>query len=125
MMKKLAVAVFALSLTALGCGSDDGGKNDAAPKLDTQQPGAEVQVPDAPQGAEAGPEVQRDTLPPIDQTVDKGGADQAVDQNQTDVPTPLDVPGIDGGLDTNTVDTQPGETAKPVIDGGVDTGSVG
>jgi hypothetical protein len=123
MMKKLAVAVFALSLTALGCGSDDGGKNDAAPKLDTQPQGAEVQA-DAPQGAEAGPEAQPDNKPLIDQTVDKTTPDQAIDQNPADVPTPIDGPGLDGGLDGSPLDTQPGETAKP-IDSGVDTGSVG
>ena len=123
MMKKLVVAVFALSFTALGCGSDDGGKNDAAPKLDTPPQGAEVQV-DVPQGAEAGPEAQPDNKPVIDQTVDKATPDQAVDQNQVDVATP-DAPGVDAGrVDGGLLDTQPGETAKP-IDSGVDTGSVG
>jgi hypothetical protein len=128
MMKKLAVAVFALSLTALGCGSDDGGgKTDAAPKLDTV--GAEVVTqPDVPVGPEAGPETQKPDVPALDQAVDKvTPIDQTVDQSTIDVPTPLDVPTIDGPapkLDGGVLDTQAGEAAAP-IDGGVDTGRVG
>ena len=61
MMKKLVATVFALSLTALGCGSDNGTppKTDASPDLK----GVEVQPPptDVPiAGPEAGPEAQPD-----------------------------------------------------------------
>ena len=129
MMKKLAVTAFALSLTALGCGSDSGGKNDAAPKKDVQ-PGAEVQVsPDAAWGPEAqgpGLEVgQPDTKPPVDLATDQPlPIDQAIDHV-----TPIDVPQtLDGGVDAPaidaTVDVKAGESGA-ALDGGVDRGSVG
>lgn len=129
MMKKLAVTVFALSLTALGCGSDDGGKKDAAPKADTQ-PGAEVQpTPDAPWGPEVqapGVEVgQPDTKPAVDEAVDQAPpADVSLDQ-----PVQIDGNTVDVGadkpkVDSSTVDVQPTEAGHG-IDGGVDSGSAG
>ena len=134
MMKKLVVTVFALSLTALGCGSDDGGKKDAAPKMDTL-PGVEVQapIPDAPWGPEVqapGVEAgQPDTKPAIDQAVDQA--------SPTDVPMDQAVPMDAGTPDTNmgvdmspvtvdggAIDAQETE-AGPAIDGGMDSGSAG
>jgi hypothetical protein len=113
MMRKLAVTVFALSLAALGCGSDSGNKTNPdtgvgaeAGKNDTVIPGPETQA-DAP----IGPEVPLDTA-----KVDVPAVDtpQALDAPQTDLPSqpldtakPVDGPGID--------------SVKPVVDGGVDS----
>jgi hypothetical protein len=51
-MRKLATTAFALSLVALGCGSDEGtpAKTDAAPKTDTPvlSPDSPVLSPDSP-----------------------------------------------------------------------------
>jgi hypothetical protein len=128
MMKKLAVTLFALSLTALGCGSDSGTKTDAAPKLDTL-PGVEVaQTPDVPAttGPEAGSEAQPDNAPaPIDVAIDQAKpTDVAIDQaTPIDVATPIDG-AVDARIDGGAVDVQPSE-AGHAIDGGVDSGSVG
>jgi hypothetical protein len=128
MMKKLAVTLFALSLTALGCGSDSGTKTDAAPKLDTP-PGVEVALtPDVPvtPGPEAGPEAQLDNASaPIDVAIDQvKPTDVAIDQaTPIDVATPIDG-AVDARIDGGAVDVQPSE-AGHAIDGGVDSGSVG
>jgi hypothetical protein len=111
MMRKLAVTVVALSLAALGCGSDSGTKTpDASPKLDVAKadvsPGPEVQaIPDAPVGQEV--QVPLDTAkldvsaPDVPQIIDQATpVDQAL---------PIDVP--------NAVDVQPVDGPKPV-DGG-------
>jgi len=147
MMKKLVVTLFALSLTALGCGSDDGGKKDAAPKLDTP-PGAEVQpqtdVPitktDVPV---TGPEVQVDKpIGPEVQAVEVQAVEvQAVEVQKVEVQAvevgidgkPIDVqPKVDGGtpdvpvgIDGGKADTQQPTEAGKAIDGGVDGGSAG
>lgn len=130
MMKKLAVAVFALSLSAFGCGSDDGGKNDAAPKLDGL-PGVEVlpqtDTPlqnDAPQKFDVTPDSTK-----LDVAIDQGAKlDTApVDTAAVDTATIDQAQGIDGPavkLDGGTLDTQAGEAGK-AIDGGIDGGSVG
>jgi len=114
-MRKLAVTLFALSLAALGCGSDsgtktpdsavspDGGKTpdayvapgvDAGPTPDTSSTGAEVQV-------------QVDT-----QKVETQVADAPVDQAQIPDTAPLD--GLKG------IDVQGIDGTKPVLDGGAD-----
>ncbi len=135
MMKKLAVTVFALSFTALGCGSDDGGKKDAAPKLDTPA-GLEVQAqPDVAKMDTPlpGPEVQADKPINLDQAqgVEVQGVEVQAVEAGIDIGKPIDVqPRLDGGADAPVgidgarLDTQKLDTTKPV-DGGVDTGSVG
>jgi hypothetical protein len=109
MMRKLAVTVFALSLAALGCGSDSGTQNpdvgggtDSSTLKDTA-PVTDVALPDTSIGTDTA-------------TVDVAvKLDAAVDQN-----TAIDGAKLDGGvkLDANGVDSQ-------VVDGGVrlDTGS--
>ena len=110
MMRKLAVTIFALSLAALGCGSDSGNQNpdvggpsadgptakDTAPAIDVAQPDTSIVLDGA-----------------IDVTVKQ---DASVDQN-----TAIDTAQVDGGakVDTNSVDTKVG------VDGGagVDTGT--
>jgi len=84
MMRKLAVTVFALSLVALGCGSDEGTppKNDAGaqdgPKVDaTMGPDTQVQNPDAPLGPDT-------TLGPDSSIADVA---VAVEAGKTDEPT--------------------------------------
>jgi hypothetical protein len=141
MMKKLVVTVFALSLTALGCGSDDGGKKDAAPKLDgpvgvevQTQPDVPVVNPDVPV---SGPEVQADQAIAVDQTqavevqptveVQPSEAG-AVDQGQAiDVQPTMDggTPDAPEGIDGSTADTAQPTEAGMGIDGGMDSGSVG
>ena len=134
MMKKLAVTVFAFSLAALGCGSDDGGKKDAAPKLDTQPPGAEVQViPDAP--------VKLDTQQPGIETGQPDKPVSPLEVNPPDVPAPIDVaidqpalidgptPKLDGGSDAPAIDGGAIDTSKTeaatAVDSGVDGGRTG
>ena len=123
MMRKLAVTVFALSLAALGCGSDSGTKTpDAAVSPDGQKP-VDTTVPiadgptvaDAPIGVEAQapldtakvetPAVAVDSTPVLDVAQ---GADQAPST-----------------LDTGKVDSQVIDTIKPAVDSGapVDSGS--
>lgn len=139
MMKKLAVTVFALSLTALGCGSDDGGKKDAAPKLDTL-PGAEVQTdtPIRTDGPLTGPEVQADKPigPEVQavevqrvevQAVEVRPVEAGIDTARIEAQRPVDAGtrdapiGIDGA---KKLDAPTAEAAKP-IDGGVDGRSAG
>jgi hypothetical protein len=122
MMKKLAVTVFALSLAAIGCGSDSGGKPDAG-KTDGP-PGAEVQVvPDAP--------VQPDVVQPA---VETGQPDKpAVEVNAPDAPAidqSMDMPAvdgtspvIDGGIDAPAIDGGAVDTAKTEAGTGVDGGT--
>jgi hypothetical protein len=138
MMKKLAVTIFVFSLTAVGCGSDDGpgpkkdagldAKTDVVAQPDTNQPdkatpGAEVQV---------GPEVQADkpitdVATPLDVTPKMDGQavdvttqvdGQTVDGGSTDTA----IPGIDGGV---KIDAQATEAAKAVDGGSVDGGTLG
>ena len=136
MMKKLGVTVFAISLTAFGCGSDDGGKKDAA--RPDGPPGAEVQVqPDSPIQTDlpVGPEVQADQpITPdsrpsaeVQPVVDVQPGETGMDAGES-----IDMqPEVDGGtsdapmgMDGGTPDIQPTE-AGPAIDAGVDAGSVG
>jgi len=130
MMKKLAVTVFALSLTALGCGSDNGTKNDAAPSVDTK-PGAEVlpQTDTPLPGPEAGPEAQPDLAqgpdlaqPPIDgpKPIDVAPVDQGNPVDGGNQDTSIHPP-IDGG----SVDVQPSEAGVHIDGGAVDGGSAG
>ncbi len=127
MMKKLAVTVFALSLTALGCGSDSGTKTDAA-KPDTKPP-VEVQPqPDVPvAGPEAGPEAQPDLNkgPDLAQPIDVA---KPIDVAPVDLAKPVDVGQIDGGtdapinpaIDGAAPDTQPSEAGAPIDGGAID-----
>lgn len=126
MMRKLAVTVFALSLAALGCGSDSGtntvdtGVAAEAGKTDTTPtPGADTSLADAPLGADA-----LDTAKADSQAADiPVGIDQAqgLDTAQgIDAPNVIDVQGIDGPkvqLDSS-VDSRRNDA------GGIDTGSV-
>jgi hypothetical protein len=137
MMKKLVVTVFAVSLAALGCGSDDGTPNkDSGPKLDGL-PGLEVQV-NGPEVQVNGPEVQvsgpevgapdkaPDVNVPIDGTtvVDGGAPDQPIviiDGGDIDAPVTEAGPTVD----TGAADAKATE-AGPAVDGGtVDVGSRG
>jgi hypothetical protein len=112
MMRKLAVTVFALSLAALGCGSDSGTKTPDTGvaldtgKTDTVTPATDTQIADAP----IGPEVQLDTA-----KVDVPAVDtpQVLDVAQTDLPSQP--------LDTKAVDSPGIDSTKPVLDGGVDS----
>ena len=105
MMRKLAVTVFALSLAALGCGSDSGTKTpDTGVALDTGKtdtitPATDTQIADAP----IGPEVD---VPAVD-------TPQVLDVAQTDLPSQP--------LDTKAVDSPGIDGTKPVLDGGVDS----
>jgi len=111
MMRKLAVTVFALSLAALGCGSDSGtkpspdtGVGGETGKADTVSP-SDKEVVDAP----AGNEVQLDTAK----------ADvSALDAPAVDAPPSVDLPAVDT---SKSVDTPAVDGAKPVVDGGVDS----
>ena len=131
MMRKLAVTVFALSLAALGCGSDsgtktpdsavtpDGGKTpDAyvaqgvdAPAPDTTSMGAEVQI-DTQKGGET-QQVVADV--PVDQaplqTLDtapvdglKGVDAEGVDGSKQLLDSGADAPKVDAAVDTGNVD---------------------
>jgi hypothetical protein len=114
MMRKLAVTVFALSLAALGCGSDSGtpAPDTGAPIDGAKTPNLDTaQVPDVSWG----PEVQASldvSTPDLPQTIDQA---QGLDQAQAvDQATPV--------IDTQKpVDTQAIDSTKPVLDGGVDT----
>jgi len=122
MMRKLAVTVFALSLAALGCGSDSGTKTDGpvTPALDGGKTDTTVPVDgvaDAPIGAET--QVALDTASvESQQALDQA---QSLDQAATlDTSTVVDahavdgIKPVDGGVDTHT----------PVDSGAVDSGSV-
>jgi hypothetical protein len=111
MMKKLVVTVFAVSLAALGCGSDDGtpAKKDAGPDTGKDAITKNDVAPKLDQTIQPGPEVGRDTQP--DQAVQ-------VDQGSLDMGT-MDV----GSLDQGTIDVQAIDGAgadKPIMpaDGG-------
>lgn len=126
MMRKLAVTVFAFSLSALGCGSDSGTKAtpDTAVAIDagkTDVVSPDAQVADAPNGPEA--QVVLDAakldLPAVDQAqvIDQAlVTDQAqvIDQAKAIDQAP---PAIDTA---KSVDTQGIDGPKPVLDGGVD-----
>jgi hypothetical protein len=126
MMRKFAIAVFALSLTALGCGSDSG----------TTTPDAQADGVATPPAAEAG--AGRDVATASEvatPVVDAFVADVAVpsDLAVPDVALPLDVaqptdvaqvieagnkdaaPALDGGT-AGAVDA--GKDAAPALDGG-------
>jgi hypothetical protein len=108
MMRKLAVTVFALSLAALGCGSDSGNKNNDV----GGGPGVDGAAKDT-----AGDVAQPDTSIAPDGAIDvTAKQDVSVDQN-----TVIDTAQVDGGpkVDATSVDTKVG------VDGGagVDTGS--
>jgi hypothetical protein len=110
MMRKLAVTVFALSLAALGCGSDSGTKTtpDTGVGAEAGHPSVDSQIADAPIGAET--QVPLDTAKVDVQVVDAPQVlDQApaVDVPAIDTPKAVDGPGID--------------STKPVLDGGVDS----
>lgn len=136
MMKKLAVTLFALSLTALGCGSDDGGKKDAAAPKDGL-PGAEVQVqPDVPitPDVAVGPEVQRDqTIVDQAQGVEVQAAvevrpvEAGIDGARIEAQKPIDggTPDAPIGIDGGKLDAPPSEAGKAIDGGAVDGGSAG
>ena len=115
MMRKLAVTVFALSLAALGCGSDSGTKpvdtgvsSEVGKTPDAYvAPGVDTGAADAPMGPETQPSVDAGK---IDGTV----ADApAIDQAQVDTaPQAVDAP---KGIDVQAIDSP-----KTPIDGGVD-----
>jgi hypothetical protein len=132
MMRKLAIAVFTLSLTALGCGSDSGspapdgghagdsavtplGAEAGAPKDVASTPDAAAPV-DGP-GVDLAVAVQADTAAPSDvaQIVDAG---QALDVggNADVLPATIDGgPRIDvGAVDSNTPDVAATHDASPV-----------
>jgi hypothetical protein len=121
MMRKLAVTVFALSLAALGCGSDSGNKTpdtgvaiDGA-KTDVVTPNPDIaQTPDAPMGPEASLDTTKVDVstPDLPQTLDQAQSlDQALGVDQA--PPTVDT--------AKTVDTQGIDGAKPSVDGSVDT----
>jgi hypothetical protein len=135
MMRKLAVTVFAISLTALGCGSDSGtpAKNDAGDAA--KAPSAEVGV--TPDVGGAKDVAASETTTPIDgakpdvptteaaQVVEAGQVGEA-GQNldgKRDSSAPLDVtPRFDGGaVDTNQDAAQPDANVGEA--GAVDTGT--
>jgi hypothetical protein len=138
MMKKLAVTVFVLSLTAVGCGSDNGtpAKKDSAPP-DTKVTDTATQ-PDAP--PVNGPEVGKDVAVGPEVTADKPVTEEVtqpvevgpVDVQPGEAQPPVDVAPVDVSkdvppppLDVRTPDVPPSEAAPPVVDGGVDGRSVG
>jgi hypothetical protein len=127
MMRKLAIAVFALSLTALGCGSDSGspapdgghaGDSAVTPGAEAGAPKDVASTPDAAAPAD-GPGVdvaaQADAAAPSDvaQTVDAG---QVTEAGNLDVPSTVDGgPRIDGGaVDSNTPDVAAAHDVSPV-----------
>jgi hypothetical protein len=114
MMRKLAVTVFALSLAALGCGSDSGTKpvdtgvsSEVGKTPDAYvAPGVDTGAADAPMG----PEVALDAGK-IDATVaDAPAVDQA--QGIDTAPQAIDAP---KGIDVQAIDSP-----KTPLDGGVD-----
>ena len=139
MMRKLAVTVFTLSLAALGCGSDSGtppGPDTGVPaeagaKTDVVvNPSLDTQVADAPVGPEVqvaldGPKLDVPVV--VDSPSDQA---QVVDQAPqiVDGPKPVDTqpaidgpkPALDGGVDTQRVDS-----GAAVDAGGVDGGAAG
>jgi hypothetical protein len=137
MMRKFAIAVFALSLTALGCGSDSGSSApDAANAVDgSATPGAEAGAP-------------KDGATPVDGKalgLDGAAVEVAVSDvastpdaaSPTDLAKPteagqvveagkLDVaPAVDGGprLDGGAVDSNTADAPAPSDAGAVDAGT--
>ncbi len=107
MMRKLAVTVFALSLSAFGCGSDSGSnKPDTGMGVDSGKTESDAPIADAP----VGPEVQ------------VGVDGQAVDGPSVDMAHGEDVtPGVDApAIDAQVVDGPAVDAVKPVLDGGPD-----
>ena len=100
MTRKLAVTVFAMSLTLVGCGSSSTTKSDAAPDV---KPPVDVAAPDA-----AKPEVQP-TQPEVGPPVDVAQADVAV---PVDIAVTPDAQVIDAGVDAGDVGVLP--DARPV-----------
>ncbi len=136
MMKKLAVTVFALSLAAIGCGSDSGtpAKKDATvdtKTIDSQS--IDTVKTDTAIGPEAGAETQADKPISPDQAVDQ--VVPPVDVQPTIDGQPIDVqPTVDGPKRDTTpidaiqppVDGGPKLDVQPAVDGGsVDVASVG
>jgi hypothetical protein len=133
MMRKLAVTAFALSLAALGCGSDSGTKptpdtgvaiDSAKPDVvttptDTATPDLTIQVtPDT--GTPDLAAVDAAIVPDVAQTVDQ--APPIVDTAKS-----VDVQGIDGAkpvLDGGAADTQHPDTQRVDSGASVDAGSV-
>jgi hypothetical protein len=117
MMRKLAVTVFALSLAALGCGSDSGNKTPDAPmgpeaSLDTTK--VDVSTPDLPQTL--------DQAQSLDQALGVDQAPPTVDTAKT-----VDTQGIDGAKPSvdGSVDTKRADAGAAVDSGSVDGGSAG
>ncbi len=131
MMKKLAVTVFALSLAAIGCGSDSGtpAKKDATvdtKTIDSQS--IDTVKTDTAIGPEAGAETQADKPIGPDSPVD--GVVTPVDTQPTVEVQPIDVqPTVDGPKRDTTppidaiqppVDGGPKLDVQPAVDGGAD-----
>jgi len=135
MMRKLAVTVFALSLAALGCGSDSGTKpvdtgvaSEAGKTDTTPTPGIDTSLADAPMGPDLS--VALDTAKVDSTAVDvTTGMDQAqvLDTAQViDGPKGVDAQGIDGpkvqldgGVDLRV------DAGKALDSGSVDAGTAG
>jgi hypothetical protein len=138
MMRKLAVTVFALSLAALGCGSDSGnpapdtGVAIDGAKTDVVTPNPDIaQTPDAPMGLEVQAKVDVST-PDLPQTLDQAQSlDQALGVDQApqavDTAKTVDTQGIDGAKPSvdSSVDTKRADAGAAVDSGSVDGGSAG
>ena len=111
MMRKLAVTVFALSLAALGCGSDNGTTNPGVDGATTKDTAPAIDV------------AQTDTPIGIDTAIDVAVTpDAAIDQN-----TAIDTAKVDGGpkVDANGVDAQAVDGGSSIDATAVDGGTVG
>ena len=135
MMRKLAVTVFALSLAALGCGSDSGTKTtDSAvtppldgAKADTTVPSPDI-IADVPIGAEV--QVALDGAKIEVSAVDSPLlADQAPGVDQApqvlDTAKPVDTQVIDGAKPDAGLDTRPVDSGSAVDSGSLDGGTAG
>jgi len=137
MMRKLAVTVFALSLAALGCGSDSGTKTpDSAVSLDSGKTDVVVNPADAPVTPADAPATGAEVQVPLDtQKVETQVADAPVlldqapslDTSPLDGPKGIDVQGIDGPkqLPDSGVDAPKADAGAGVDTGSVDGGTVG
>ena len=136
MMRKLAVTVFALSLAALGCGSDSGTKTtDSAvtppldgAKADTIVPNTDSPVADVPIGTEV--QVALDGAKIEVSAVDSPLlADQAPGVDQApqvlDTAKPVDTQVIDGAKPDAGLDTRPVDSGSAVDSGSLDGGTAG
>ena len=114
MMRKLAVTVFALSLAALGCGSDSGNQNNDV----GGGPGVDGAAKDT-----AADVAQPDTSIASDGAID-ATAKQDVSVDQT---TAIDTAQVDGGpkVDANGVDAQAVDGGSSIDATAVDGGTVG